>query len=119
MPRIVFFKETNGSVPFLEWFNGLSEKAQDKCTIKLERLESYGHELRRPEADYLKDGIYELRIRVRSEQYRILYFFHGRTAVVISHGIQKEKKVPVIEIKRAVERKARFEHSPEAHWHQE
>jgi hypothetical protein len=34
--------------------------------------------LRRPHADYLEDGIYELRWRNGTVQYRILYFFHGR-----------------------------------------
>jgi hypothetical protein len=31
-------------------------KAQQKCLARLKRLEDLGHELRRPEADYLRDG---------------------------------------------------------------
>src|SRR5947209_15872090 len=91
--KVVFFREDDGAVPVLEWLDGLPEAAQDKCRIKLERLRELGHELRRPEADYLRDGIYELRVRLSRINYRLLYFFHGRTAAVVSHGIVKEQAV--------------------------
>jgi ribosome-binding protein aMBF1 (putative translation factor) len=38
-------------------------------------------------------------------QYRVLYFFHGRDIVVLSHGVTKSQKVPNAEIERAMERK--------------
>jgi hypothetical protein len=47
-------------------------------------LEQQGHELRRPIADFLRDGIYELRPSVQGVNYRILYFFSGRNVVVVS-----------------------------------
>jgi len=121
MPRVqvVFYRDDNGSVPFLEWFDQLSEKAQDKCGVKIERLGELGYELRRPEADYLRDGIYELRVRLRSVNYRMLYFFHGREVVVLSHGIVKERLVPPDEIELALKRKLRFETDPERHMHEE
>lgn len=62
----------------LEWFTRLPAKVQDKCYVRLERLRDMGHELRRPEADYLRDGIYELRASLHGIHYRILYFFHGK-----------------------------------------
>jgi hypothetical protein len=43
------------------------------------------------------------------------YFFHGRTAAVISHGVIKEDKVPAREIERAVQRMMRFMANPERH----
>jgi phage-related protein len=75
----------------------------------LERLREMGHELRRPEADFLRDGIYELRVSVGGVHHRILYFFHGAIAAVVSHGLVKERVVPPKEIDHAVERKKRFE----------
>src|SRR6266516_3323725 len=96
--KVVFYKEDDGTVPILEWFDSLQERALDKCTVRIERLAALGHELRRPEADLLRDGIYELRIWLGHVNYRILYFFHGRLAAVISHGITKEDKVPSKEI---------------------
>jgi phage-related protein len=113
--RVVFYQEENGEVPLLRWFDGINHKAQDKCRLKLERLRDLGHELRRPEADYLRDGIYELRVSLRGMQYRMLYFFHGRVAAVVSHGIVKEQKVPPKEIDLAVKRKRLFEQAPKRH----
>jgi phage-related protein len=90
-----------------------------KCRVKLERLRDLGHELRRPEADYLRDGIYELRVRVGSANYRMLYFFHENIAAVVSHGLTKEKRVPPKDIDRAVAAKQRFVQAPGRHTHQE
>jgi hypothetical protein len=117
--KVVFFKEEDGSVPILEWFDSLQEKALDKCTVKVERLAELGHELRRPEADYLRDGIYELRVGLQHVNYRMLYFYHGRTAAVVSHGIVKETAVPSKELEKAIERKRKFEKNPKAHTHEE
>ena len=74
-----------------------------------------GHELRRPEADLLRDKIYELRASLQGIHYRMLYFFHGNTAAVVSHGIVKESAVPPKEIERAIERKKEFESNPAKH----
>ena len=99
--RVVFYREPGGSAPVLEWLDGLPPKAQDKCLVKIERLRDLGHELRRPEADLLRDGIYELRVGLQGLNYRILYFFHGRAAVVLAHGLVKERVVPPKAIEEA------------------
>jgi phage-related protein len=91
------------------------KKTQAKCYVKIERLAECGHELRRPEADYLRDEIYELRVKLQELNLRLVYFFFGRTIVVISHGFSKENKVPDSEIDRAVERRKRFEDDPRSH----
>jgi len=117
--KVVFFKEDDGSVPTLEWLDSLPEKALDKCRVRIERLEALGHELRRPEADLLRDGIYELRVGLRHVNYRMLYFFHGRNAAVLSHGLVKAAEVPTKEIAKAIERKRKFERNPKAHTHEE
>ena len=118
--RVVLYREEDGTVPFLEWFESLGQKPQDKCRVRIERLEELGHELRRPEADLLRDGIYELRTRHQPVNYRILYFFHKQEAVVLSHGIMKqEDEVRPQEIDRAIERKKRFARDPTRHTHEE
>ena len=114
--EVTIFSEDDGSVPLLVWLDQLPPKAQDKCIVKIERLAALGHELRRPEADYLRNGIYELRIALQSVRYRILYFFHGRNAV-ISHGLIKTSKVPPKEIDLAIERQARYAQNPAKHRH--
>ena len=116
---IVIFQSEDGNAPFLEWFDELPVKAQDKIRVKLERLAQLGHELRRPEADYLRDEIYELRIGLRGVNYRILYFFHGKVAAVLSHGIVKEQAVPPKEIDLAIKRKRQFIADPDRHSYEE
>lgn len=113
--RLLLYQEEDGSVPLREWLDNLEPKAQSKCIACLKRLEDMGHELRRPEADLLRDKIYELRVKHRRVNLRMLYFFHGQSVVVISHGLTKESAVPPREIDLAIERKARFERAPEQH----
>ncbi len=117
--RLVFYQEEDGTVPILDWLDSLPERALDKCRVKLERLQALGHELRRPENDYLRDGIYELRVRLGTVNYRMLYFFHENTAAVVSHGLMKEQRVPPKEIDRAIAAKQRFIRDPNRHTHQE
>lgn len=121
MPKteLVIYKEDDGSVPILEWLDSLQQKAVDKCTVRIRRLREMGHELRRPEADLLRDGIYELRVGLQHVNYRMLYFFHGRMVAVLSHGLVKEAEVPPKEIESAIERKRKFEKNPKAHTYEE
>ncbi len=116
MPAItvIFFAETDGTAPLLTWMNDLPSKAQDKCIVKIERLREMGYELRRPEADLLRNGIYELRVALRSIQYRILYFFNENMAV-ISHGLIKESEVPDKDIGIALKRMEMFRLNPQLH----
>ena len=92
----------------LVWLDRLLSKVQDKCLVRIERLAELGHELRRPEADFLRDGIYELRTSFQTVNYRILYFFYRQMAV-ISHGLTKEKQVPDREIDVAIRHRTLFE----------
>ena len=104
----------------MEWFDSLPAKARAKCMVRLERLREMGHGLRRPEADYLEDGIYELRAKHIGVNYRILYFFFAREAVVVSHCIKKQQAVVAPrEINLAMRRKRLFERSPERHIYKE
>ena len=117
MPQVFYFKDEAGRVPFLDWFYGLPEKTREPVSVRLERLAELGHLLRRPEADYLRDGLYELRVSRQGIHHRVLYFFHGRTAVVVTQGLEKESQVPDREIELALRRKTRFESDPQRHTH--
>ena len=116
MPRaeLIFYKEGD-EVPILAWLKKAPAKVQDKCFAYFSQLEAKGHELRRPLADLLRDGIHELRPSYQGVHYRILYFFSGKDVVVVSHGLKKEGEIPAVEIIRAIERKRKFEANPQAH----
>lgn len=117
--KVVFYRDDDGTVPLLGWLDQIPVKAVVKCRVRIERLADLGYELRRPEADYLRDGIYELRVALRGVNYRMLYFFHRKVAAVLSHGLTKEREVPLNEIEKAIERRARFQVNPKKHTHEE
>jgi putative component of toxin-antitoxin plasmid stabilization module len=116
--NVVFYQENEGDAPVVEWLHELHEtdaRAFLKCRAAIARLALLGHELRRPEADYLRGGIHELRIRVGSVNYRLLYFFYGRTISIVVHGLKKEADIPATDINRAITCKAAFTTNPTAH----
>lgn len=106
----------------MEWLAILrqrNEKAFAKCVVRVERLEEAGHELRRPEADMLRAGIYELRAKHGRVQYRILYFFHGKNVAILTHALTKEGEIPGADIERASSRKKLYERNPTEHTYAE
>jgi hypothetical protein len=100
----VFYREDDGTVPVLEWLDTLSPKAQDKCQVKIERLQELGH---------------ELRIGLQGVNYRILYFFHEKVAAALAHGLLKERAVSTRDLNEALRRKHKFERAPQRHTYQE
>jgi len=120
--RVRFYCEDDGTVPVLDWLDKLQHRdrrAYNKCREVIERLALFGHELRRPTADLLRNGLYELRARAGRVNYRLLYFFHGREVAIVAHALTKERVIPRADLERALERKARFETDPEKHTHGE
>lgn len=116
--EILLYREANGSVPVLDWLNELRRKnrrAFEKCLFLISLLEEWGYELRRPSADLLRDGVYELRTEVGGVNYRVLYGFVGKDIAVLAHGLTKTSKVPAQEIDLAAARLSRFLRSPERH----
>ena len=112
---IVIYQEKEGDVPLLDWLDNQIIKVQDKCIERVERLWEHGYELRRPHADILDDGIYELRVRHGNVNYRILYAFAGKNVVLLSHGCTKTKTVPKNEIRKARDNYNAYILNPEDH----
>ncbi len=120
--QLIFFKDDHGTVSVRDWLLELRQRhrrAFAKCVVRIRRLAELGHELRRPEADFVRDGIYELRARDSRVNYRILYFFHSRNVAILAHALTKEDKLPSIDSNRAGRRKAAYESNPAAHSHEE
>lgn len=120
--RVFFYQDEAGRTPVVEWLRELRRRDQvayAKCVTRIRRLTELGHQLRRPEADFLRDGIYELRAKKGRVNYRILYFFHGQNVAILGHALTKEGRLPDIEIERALRRKESFEHNPQRHTYEE
>jgi len=117
--KIIFFADGDGNSLFLIWLDRQPQKVQDKCIVLIELLEESGHDLHRPHADYLTDDIYELRTKRQGINYRILYFFFEKQAI-ISHGfIKQQSKVPKKEINMALNNKEEFLANPKKHTYKE
>ncbi len=119
---ILFYQEKKDDAPVVNWLSELRNtdpKGFANCVGRIRQLENKGHELRRPSADYLRDGIYELRAKHRNIQYRILYFFNGKNIAVLGHSIIKNTSaVPKKDIEVVIKRKNKFEQNPEQHTYQ-
>ncbi len=123
MPQVEvrFFEDERGRAPVERWIDELRREdrlAYARCHAAIQRLAEFGHELRRPHADYLDRGIHELRIRSGRKQLRLLYFFHGRNAVVLIHALSKEGRIQEIDLARAVARRRDYEADPDARTHE-
>jgi len=117
--RLVFYQECQGHAPVYSWLRDLQTrdpKGWASCIAKIELLEEFGYELRRPAVDTLRDGVYELRAKHQSVQYRILYFFHGQNIAILAHAVVKKgSAVDPSQIEKAIERKLKFKLNPASH----
>jgi len=116
--EVLFFRDDDGTSPVLDWLNGLRKRdvrAYYKCVELIALLKQFGHELRRPRADMLRDGIYELRTRVGNVNYRILYGFVGKDVALLVESLTKEKTVPSKAIDEAARRLKLYKSKPKAH----
>ena len=116
---VIYYKDDDGSVPVRDFMASVPRRERQKLILRLSRLRELGRELRRPEADYLRDGIYELGVRFGHVNYRILYFFQGSTISVLAAGLTKKDVIPPREIDNAIDKMKKFGQNPSAHtWHE-
>ncbi len=107
LKSIYFFVDIRGNSPVKEFINNLPLKEQTKIIAYLKELKNQGHNLRRPMADYIGEGIYEL----RPSRNRIFYFFFLRENAVMLHAIRKSTdKIPFNDLDLCLKRKKEFEH---------
>ena len=103
--EVYFYQDERRRAPVVEWLEALREsdrRAYAKCVVRVRRLAEAGHELRRPEADFVREGLYELRARQGRVNYRILYFFHGRNVAILVHALTIEGEIAAADIERAL-----------------
>ena len=92
--EVRLFKNERGIVPVQAWLDGLEDrepKAYAACLDAILQLGKKGYELKRPISGFLRNDIYELRIKIRKVHFRILYFFYGNNIAALSSGIRGKK----------------------------
>ncbi len=106
MFTVEFYETSNGDNPVVDFLDSLDPKMNAKIVSLLEILEEKGNELREPYSAYLRDGLFELRVKQGNNITRILYFFFIEKRIVVTNGfIKKTQKTPVKEIELAIKRK--------------
>lgn len=104
MPKIFFYQTPTGKKGIDDFFILLPDiKTKAKIIAMIKRLEDSGHSLLKPpEAKKLTDHIWELRIRYKSNTYRLLFFTQPDKSFIITNGfIKKTDKTPSKEIEKA------------------
>jgi hypothetical protein len=107
--HILFCDETVQGCPVSEFIDACPAKHQIKILRFLALLESQGPTLPRPYADFLMDGIHELRIKLSGDQLRLLYFFCFRKFIVLYHAfIKTTDRVPEQAIRTVIDYRNTF-----------
>lgn len=100
--NICYFVDDRGQSPVREFIDELTLDEQAKVFAYIEELRKQGHNLLRPLADYVHDGIYELRPKAN----RIFYFFFLKENAVLVHAIKKKTfKIMAKDIALSLKRK--------------
>lgn len=95
-------KLENGRCPVEEYLDSTDKKMKAKILRTIQLLRVNGNTLGMPYSEYLKDNIYELRIKQGSNISRVLYFFFNGRKIILTHGFNKKtNKVPEYEINLA------------------
>lgn len=88
--NIEFYESPNGKYPVAEFIDSLEVKPQARIAQTLDLLEEFGIELGMPYTKYLEKQLWELRIRVERNRYRIIYFLHTEKTFILLHGFTKK-----------------------------
>ena len=110
MKQITFYKTVAGRCPVQEHLDELPDKTVQKIVWVLRIV----RDLERVPTNYLKklvntDDIWEVRVDVGRNTFRLLGFFAGQELVVLTNSFQKKtQETPQSEIRLAEARKADY-----------
>jgi phage-related protein len=100
--KIYYYTTSDGTCELSKYLESLSSGNRQKVMAWITMLGEKGPTLPRPFADFLEDGIHELRVKLSGEQTRILYFFVFQECIILTHSFTKiTSAVPKSEIARA------------------
>lgn len=100
--HILYYETEDGRCPVRDFIDACKERGQAKIFSWFSLLEKEGPNLPRPYADFLSEGIHELRIKLGRGQVRLFYFFCYRDIIIFTHSfVKRVKRIPQSEIDRA------------------
>ena len=107
--NVEFYVDDDGKEPAKDFISGLSGKMESKMLGELDLLSEYGNQLREPYTKHIQDGIFELRVKVKTDITRVLYFFYYEKRIILTNGfVKKTLKTPKREIEFTKKYRKRF-----------
>lgn len=98
---------------FEEFFEQQSGKVRDKIIWTFELIEEH-ERIPKTYFDHLEDGIYEIRVKLGSNIFRILSFFDDEKLIIVINSFQKKtQKTPKNQIMNAKKIRAEYEQEKE------
>ena len=105
MYRIHLYQTSGGESPVRRFIEELSAKGQAKVGGALDYLSQQGPALRRPHAAHVRGKLWELRVSLGRNEYRLMYFFMRGQVIVVAHAFTKKTQaIPAREIETAERR---------------
>lgn len=107
MRQIVFYHTASGACPVGAFLDALNSKQAQKVAWVMHLVE----ELDRVPSQYFRklvdtEDLWEIRVQIGGDIFRLLGFFDGATSLVLCHGIAKKtRKTPPHDIAVAERRK--------------
>src|ERR1700742_5324886 len=105
--NVVFFRTGAGKEPVREWLKSLTR--DDKVNIggdilAVQRTWPIG----KPLVDYLGDGIWEVRSKLKDRIARVLFMTDGEDMVLLQGFIKKDRRTPKSDLDLAKKRKKQY-----------
>lgn len=109
MYRIDLYRFAAGSSPVEEFLSELEKKDRAKILGAIDYLGQEGPALRRPHAAHVRGKLWELRVSLARNEFRVLYFFVGGRGVLVHAFRKKTGAIPEREIEVAERRQEDYE----------
>ena len=108
--EIIIYEKFDGKSPLADFIRSLEPKMKARVLKEIELLSDKGIYLRETYSKVLKNGLFELRIKVGTDLSRIIYFFFKNNKIILTNGfIKKQQKTPKSEIELAIKYKSDWE----------
>jgi len=107
--EIEYFETAKGKRPVQEFIDSLDTRSKAKIARTLDLLEQFGIKLGMPYAKHVEGDLWELRTRVGSNQYRLIYFLFAGGVFILLHGFMKKSgQIPQQHLRTARDRRTEF-----------
>ena len=88
--KAIYYEDARGRKQVKEFINEFDDKTKGKILTGIEYLADHWYEIRRPYADKIERGLYELRVDFAWNSVRIIYAYMFKDYIVLLHGFKKK-----------------------------